>query len=62
MISRAVRNRRARAVGRFLLRRLWLSVITLILVSIVVFAVAEVLPGDVGRTILGPFATNKQVA
>jgi peptide/nickel transport system permease protein len=27
----------------------------------VVFAVAEVLPGDVGRTILGPFATNEQV-
>ncbi len=26
-----------------------------------VFAVAEVLPGDVGRTILGPFATNEQV-
>jgi peptide/nickel transport system permease protein len=31
------------------------------LVSVVVFAVAEVLPGDVGRTILGPFATNEQV-
>ena len=50
------------AVGRFLLRRLWLSAITLLLVSIVLFAVAEVLPGDVGRTILGPFATNEQVA
>jgi peptide/nickel transport system permease protein len=49
-------------VGRFLLRRLWLSAITLLLVSIVLFAVAEVLPGDVGRTILGPFATNEQVA
>jgi peptide/nickel transport system permease protein len=50
------------AVSRFLLRRLWLSAITLLLVSIVLFAVAEVLPGDVGRTILGPFATNEQVA
>jgi peptide/nickel transport system permease protein len=49
-------------VGRFLLRRLWLSAITLLLVSIVLFAVAEVLPGDVGRTILGPFATKAQVA
>ncbi len=49
-------------MGRFLLRRLWLSAITLLLVSIVLFAVAEVLPGDVGRTILGPFATNEQVA
>ena len=61
MISRAVHNRRGRAVGRFVLRRLWLSAITLILVSVVVFAVAEVLPGDVGRTILGPFATERQV-
>lgn len=49
-------------MGRFLLRRLWLSTITLLLVSIVLFAVAEVLPGDVGRTILGPFATDAQVA
>ncbi|MDQ3496706.1 MAG: ABC transporter permease [Actinomycetota bacterium] len=49
-------------MGRFLLRRLWLSAITLLLVSIVLFAVAEVLPGDVGRTILGPFATKAQVA
>ncbi len=60
--GRIWRRGRRRAVSRFLLRRLWLSAITLILVSIVVFAVAEVLPGDVGRTILGPFATNKQVA
>jgi peptide/nickel transport system permease protein len=60
--GRVWRRGRGRAVGRFLLRRLWLSAITLILVSIVVFAVAEVLPGDVGRTILGPFATNEQVA
>ena len=49
-------------MGRFLLRRLWLSAITLLLVSIALFAVAEVLPGDVGRTILGPFATKAQVA
>lgn len=52
---------RGGTAGRFLLRRLWLSAITLVLVSVVVFAVAEVLPGDVGRTILGPFATNEQV-
>lgn len=55
------RRGRGGTVGRFLLRRLWLSAITLVLVSVVVFAVAEVLPGDVGRTILGPFATNEQV-
>ena len=55
------RRGRSGTAGRFLLRRLWLSAITLVLVSVVVFAVAEVLPGDVGRTILGPFATNEQV-
>jgi peptide/nickel transport system permease protein len=49
-------------VGRFFLTRLGLALITLVLVSILVFAVAEILPGDVGRTILGPFASNEQVA
>jgi peptide/nickel transport system permease protein len=49
-------------VRRFLLTRLGLTLVTLLLVSILVFSVAEVLPGDVGRTILGPFASNEQVA
>ena len=35
--------------------------ITLFCVSIILFAVAQVLPGDVGRTILGPYATEQQV-
>jgi peptide/nickel transport system permease protein len=35
---------------------------TLILVSMLVFALAEVLPGDVGRSILGPYASDAQVA
>jgi peptide/nickel transport system permease protein len=34
---------------------------TLLLVSMLVFALSEVLPGDVGRTILGPYATPAQV-
>ena len=34
---------------------------TLILVSMLVFALAEVLPGDVGRSVLGPYATQEQV-
>jgi peptide/nickel transport system permease protein len=38
-----------------------LALITLVLVSLAVFGVAEVLPGDVGRTILGPYASNEQV-
>jgi peptide/nickel transport system permease protein len=46
---------------RFLLVRLGLALVTLVLVSMIVFAVAEVLPGDVGRTILGPYASNEQV-
>jgi peptide/nickel transport system permease protein len=47
---------------RFLLTRLGLVLVTLVLVSIIVFIVAEILPGDVGRTILGPYASNEQVA
>jgi peptide/nickel transport system permease protein len=47
---------------RFVLTRLGLSLVTLLLVSIVVFVVAEILPGDVGRTILGPYASNEQVS
>mgnify|MGYP001156659977 CR=1 FL=1 len=48
-------------MSRFLLKRLGLALITLVLVSIGVFAVAEVLPGDVGRTILGPYAPQSSV-
>ena len=46
---------------RFLVVRLGLALVTLVLVSMIVFAVAEVLPGDVGRTILGSYASNEQV-
>lgn len=45
----------------FLLRRLGYALVTLLLVSVLVFVAAQVLPGDVGRTILGPFATPEQV-
>jgi len=34
---------------------------TLVLVSILVFGLAEVLPGNLGRSILGPYATQQQV-
>ena len=47
---------------RYLLKRLGLTVITLVLVSFVVFAASQLLPGDVGRTILGPYASNQQVS
>jgi peptide/nickel transport system permease protein len=49
-------------MGAFIAKRLGLSLLTLLLVSVIVFLVAQVLPGDIGRTILGPYATNAQVA
>jgi peptide/nickel transport system permease protein len=42
---------------RFLLRRIALGVLTLFLVSIVIFAATQVLPGDAARAILGKQAT-----
>jgi peptide/nickel transport system permease protein len=51
-------NRLARQIGR----RLGLSLLTLALLSIVVFAGAQLLPGDVGRAILGPLADPDAVA
>jgi peptide/nickel transport system permease protein len=46
---------------RSLLRRLVLSLITLWLLATIVFVIANVLPNDVGRTILGPFAPQESV-
>jgi peptide/nickel transport system permease protein len=48
-------------VARFLLRRLAQSLVTLLLVSVIVFLISSVLPGDVGRSILGRSATPEQV-
>lgn len=45
-----------------LVKRIWLSLVTLFLVSVLVFVVARVMPGDVGRSILGPYASAAQVA
>jgi peptide/nickel transport system permease protein len=47
---------------RLIGRRLLLMAPTLILASMLVFALAEVLPGDVGRSILGIYATEEDVA
>jgi peptide/nickel transport system permease protein len=49
-------------MARFLLRRVGLAVITLLLLSMMIFLMANVLPGDVGRRILGPFADPRAVA
>jgi peptide/nickel transport system permease protein len=48
-------------VARFLLKRIGLALITLILLSMIVFAVSTVLPGNVGRAVLGPFAAQESV-
>ncbi|HKY95528.1 MAG TPA: ABC transporter permease [Kiloniellales bacterium] len=47
---------------RFLAARLGAMLVTLLLVSMAVFVIADLLPGDVGRTILGPYASPEQVA
>jgi peptide/nickel transport system permease protein len=48
-------------VGRFILRRVLLAIVTLFLLSLIVFVSAQVLPGDVARNILGPFADQRSV-
>jgi peptide/nickel transport system permease protein len=48
-------------VTRYLLRRLGLALITLFLLSLIVFLAGQVLPGDPGRAVLGPFASNAAV-
>jgi peptide/nickel transport system permease protein len=48
-------------VGRFLLKRFALALVTLWLLSVIIFTAAQVLPGDVGRRVLGPFADQRAV-
>jgi peptide/nickel transport system permease protein len=46
---------------KYIVRRLGFMLLTMLLVSIVIFLVSEVAPGDVARHILGQFATDEQV-
>jgi len=48
-------------MARFILRRIGLALITLALLSVLVFIGTQLLPGDVGRRVLGPFATQESV-
>lgn len=48
-------------MARFLTRRLLLAFVTLWLLVTIVFVISNVLPRDVGRTILGPFAPQESV-
>src|ERR1700761_2395542 len=45
----------------FIGKRIALAIITLFILSIIVFAAAQVLPGDPGREVLGPLATQSAV-
>jgi peptide/nickel transport system permease protein len=47
---------------RFLTRRALLSLITLAILSVIVFLGGQLLPGDVGRAVLGPLADARAVA
>ena len=50
------------SVFRILLRRLAISVIVLIGVSMLIFAIARIIPGDPARIALGPNANADQIA
>jgi peptide/nickel transport system permease protein len=48
-------------MARFLLKRLFLLLVTIWLLSVIVFAAGQVLPGNLGRAMLGPFADQRAV-
>ncbi len=48
-------------MARFLLRRFALAFVTLFVLSVLVFAASQLLPGDIGRNVLGPFASASDV-
>ncbi len=50
------------SIARFLAKRTLLSLATLAILSIVVFLGGQLLPGDVGRAVLGPLADARAVA
>jgi peptide/nickel transport system permease protein len=49
-------------MGEIILRRLGLMVLTMLIVSIAIFAISEIVPVDVARNILGQFATDETIA
>jgi peptide/nickel transport system permease protein len=57
-----VEGRRTSALTRLVVTRVGLALLTLLLVSMLVFATVQLLPGNLGRTVLGPYATDEQVA
>lgn len=55
-------HRRTRRIAWFLAERLALALVTLALLSALVFALGQWLPGDIGRAMLGPLADARAVA
>src|SRR5438552_13067470 len=49
-------------MGRFLLKRFALALVTLVLLSVIAFSAAQLLPGNIGRNVLGGFASPQAVA
>lgn len=49
-------------MGRFIIKRLLSAIVTLWLLATIVFMIVNVLPGDVGRKVLGAFALKEDVA
>ena len=48
-------------MAAFLLRRLGFMILTLWLLSLIIFFAGQILPGDPGRAVLGPFAAQSAV-
>lgn len=48
-------------MARFIVRRIGFMLLTMLIVSVAVFLISELAPGDVARHILGQFATEEQV-
>lgn len=48
-------------MGRYVLRRVLSALVTLWLLATIVFVIVNVLPSNVGRQVLGPFAPQEQV-
>jgi len=49
-------------MAKFIIRRIFLLILTMILVSVAVFLIAESSPGNVARNVLGSFVTPEQEA
>lgn len=49
-------------MGRYIIRRTFLLLLTLLLTSMIIFALTQLLPGDIGRLVLGREASPAEIA